>query len=307
MSEQFPHPYPPAPGAPRGGGPAGAVPAHPHAHPHPYAHPYPWPGRPPRNGLGTAALVTGVVGLFLGASFLLSPLGVPLGAAAAVLGVVALRRVRAGTATNRGQALAGVWTGVAGVVLSAALSLVLVMVLGPAFPGRIPETVEVASAVGTPEKPASAGDAVAYGDGLTITASPPLPGGAGAPEEGRRTLILALSNEGTGTVDLQGGGTDVYVGGVPVPEGDAVWEREGPDELAPGEGATAELSVEVADDALLLHLDHAPGAAHARAFWEFDLPRPGGGAPGPGDGAPEHPGTPGRPRDARDDQDVRAV
>ena len=61
----------------------------------------------PRNGLGVASLVLGVASLVAAISFVLFPLALIGGVVGAILGSVALARQRAGMATNRGQALAG--------------------------------------------------------------------------------------------------------------------------------------------------------------------------------------------------------
>lgn len=78
---------------------------------------------PARNGMGTAALVLGVLGLltspFLG--------GVVLGVPALVLGVLGVRRARRGEATNGGTARAGAVLGVLGLAVTAGL-LVLALV-----------------------------------------------------------------------------------------------------------------------------------------------------------------------------------
>ncbi len=89
-------PYPPQPGQ----GPAGSHPA---------------PGHPAararRNGMGTAALVIGVVALTLVLLLLFSPLGAFLGLVAVLLGILGLMRANRGEADNRGQAVAGLVTG----------------------------------------------------------------------------------------------------------------------------------------------------------------------------------------------------
>jgi len=67
--------------------------------------------RPRRNGMGTAALVVGVVALVLVVLILFAPLGAFLGLVALVLGIVGLVRANRGQADNRGQAVAGLVTG----------------------------------------------------------------------------------------------------------------------------------------------------------------------------------------------------
>ena len=76
-----------------------------------------WPTSPvaaPRNGLGTAALVLGVLSIPL--AFVV--IGGLLGIVGLVLGVMALRRVARGLATNRGMAIAGIVLSVLGILLS---------------------------------------------------------------------------------------------------------------------------------------------------------------------------------------------
>jgi hypothetical protein len=68
--------------------------------------------RPRRNGMGTAALVLGVVALVLVLLILFSPLGVLLGLLAVIFGILGIVRVNRGEADNRGQAVAGLVTGV---------------------------------------------------------------------------------------------------------------------------------------------------------------------------------------------------
>ena len=62
----------------------------------------------PRNGMGSAALTLGILGLFLGWLFSLL---------AIIFGGVGVGRANRGEATNRGAALWGLWLGVIGLVL----------------------------------------------------------------------------------------------------------------------------------------------------------------------------------------------
>jgi hypothetical protein len=74
---------------------------------------YPPPVSHPRNGLGTAALVLGIIGLL--ASVLV--FGAIPGLIAIILGFIALGRVRRGEATNRGASIAGIVLGFLSLVL----------------------------------------------------------------------------------------------------------------------------------------------------------------------------------------------
>ena len=96
-----------APGSPYGGQPAPGG----YGGPPPFGTP---PARPPRNGLGVAALVLGVLGL-LTWFFVVGGL---FGLVAVVLGALGRGRAKRGEATNGGVALAGIITGAIAVALS---------------------------------------------------------------------------------------------------------------------------------------------------------------------------------------------
>ena len=74
--------------------------------------------RPRRNGVGVAALVLGVVSLVLAVLVLFFPIAFLLGLIAIILGIVGMRRASRGEADNRGQAIAGLLTGLLAVVLA---------------------------------------------------------------------------------------------------------------------------------------------------------------------------------------------
>lgn len=83
--------------------------------------PYGWQagGAPARrNGLGTAALILGVLAVLTSWTVLF---GLALGVTAVILGAVGRRRSRRGEADNGGVALAGLITGLVGALLSTAL------------------------------------------------------------------------------------------------------------------------------------------------------------------------------------------
>jgi hypothetical protein len=100
------------------------LPPRPVAEPPAFGEPLPT-GR--KNGLGTAALVLGI------ASIPFCGLVIP-GVLAVIFGFVGMARAKRGEANNRGVAMAGLITGVLGLLLSAALIVVLVKLIGsPAF------------------------------------------------------------------------------------------------------------------------------------------------------------------------------
>ena len=89
-----------------------------------YGQPFPPGSQSARNGMGTAALVLGIVGVVLSWTVYL---GVVAGILAIVFGAIGLGRVRRGEATNRGAAKAGL---ILGIVAVALLMLLVVVGLG---------------------------------------------------------------------------------------------------------------------------------------------------------------------------------
>ncbi|WP_354637104.1 DUF4190 domain-containing protein [Kitasatospora camelliae] len=93
------------------------APAAPYPAPAPVLWP-PVPGPEPRNGLGVAAMVLGIVGMVLALTVVLFWFAWLPALVAVVLGVLGLRLCRRGAATNRGVALAGVILGVLALLVS---------------------------------------------------------------------------------------------------------------------------------------------------------------------------------------------
>ncbi|WP_150133302.1 DUF4190 domain-containing protein [Streptomyces hyaluromycini] len=126
---QVPYGYPggpvSAPPAPGYGYPGQPLPSYPAAGPGGYGG---WPGMQPApdNGLGTAAMVTGIISAI---GFCLAPVALVMGVLAIVFGSIGRARVKRGVATNGGQALAGIICGSAGLVLAAAF-ITLIVVAG---------------------------------------------------------------------------------------------------------------------------------------------------------------------------------
>ncbi|GAA2455924.1 DUF4190 domain-containing protein [Streptomyces macrosporus] len=89
--------------------------------------PPPAPAERPRDGMGVAAFVLGLIALVM---FWTVLLGVVPGVLALVFGVVGHRRAKRGEATNGWMALTGAITGFIGLVLSAALISAALAFLG---------------------------------------------------------------------------------------------------------------------------------------------------------------------------------
>lgn len=89
---------------------------HPHEAPA-YGSPQAPPTNPERNGLGLAALITGVVGILFGFIPLTFFFALILGVIGLILGLAGLSRVRKNKATNKGTTTSGAIAGVVAIAL----------------------------------------------------------------------------------------------------------------------------------------------------------------------------------------------
>jgi len=76
-----------------------------------------------RNGMGTTALVVGVVALVLAALLIFFPIAFVLGILAVIFGAVGIRRADRGEANNRGHAIAGLVCGAVAFVLAVSIAI----------------------------------------------------------------------------------------------------------------------------------------------------------------------------------------
>jgi glycerol uptake facilitator-like aquaporin len=76
-----------------------------------------------RNGMGTAALVVGVVALVLAVLIIFFPLAALLGIFGAIFGIIGMRRVSRGEADNRPHAVAGLVTGLLAVAIAVSIGV----------------------------------------------------------------------------------------------------------------------------------------------------------------------------------------
>jgi hypothetical protein len=82
-----------------------------------------------RNGLGTAALVLGIIGVVTDLTVFLCFFGFILGILAIVFGAIGRARANRGEASNKKVAIWGLWLGIASLVLSIVAGIVLVHIV----------------------------------------------------------------------------------------------------------------------------------------------------------------------------------
>lgn len=141
-----------------------------------------------RNGLGTAALILGIIGTLSGFIPLFFWLAGILGVIALILGLVGTGRVKRGEANNKGVAVTGAILGLASLVLAVVGAVITFTAVKDAV-DEIDKTLKdtATTAPATPggsakgeggkgqdkSKPLAAGETAAYEDGLEITVSAP--------------------------------------------------------------------------------------------------------------------------------------
>ncbi|MFE2110000.1 DUF4190 domain-containing protein [Kitasatospora sp. NPDC059463] len=222
----FPGPFP-APGGFPGASP-GAIPG---AFPGPgvpYWAPYPVPAPQPRNGLGIAAMVLGIVGTVLGLAVILFWLSWLPALLAVILGAVALTQVRKGVATNRGTALAGVILGVVGLLVSTGAGVFVVTEIRAVNEERAAkererleaerrriEAERAAAAADEKARHPAYGQSYTFPDGLKVTMAEPeryVPDETvfKAPKNARIIQVrITIVNTGSAEVPLRGSGLPV--------------------------------------------------------------------------------------------------
>ncbi|MEU8760763.1 DUF4352 domain-containing protein [Streptomyces sp. NPDC048659] len=142
-----------------------------------------------RNGLGTAALILGIIGTLSGLIPLFFWLAGILGLIALILGLVGRGRVKRGEASNKGVTLTGAILGLAALILSVVGAVITfsavsdaVDEIDKAIKDSAPKDPAAKSPAGQgdagakpgkadKDKPLAAGDTVVYDDNLKITVS----------------------------------------------------------------------------------------------------------------------------------------
>ncbi|WP_329311810.1 DUF4352 domain-containing protein [Streptomyces sp. NBC_01262] len=269
-------PPPPPPGA----GPYGQPMPYP-----PYGYPgypgYPmspygaWPPPTARNGFGTAAMVLGIVGAVLGIACFGAALGLPLGIAAIIFGIIGLRLANRGEATNRSQALTGLILGIVATLVSAAMIAFFVTGIMTGFFDGLDEGngSTISADGGYYDEPLHEGGGATYDDGLvvTVTAVEPTSGLEGVSDGGSAlTFTVTVVNNGDSTADLDGSEITAYADS---DDDDPLQDMSTNDgltgDLEPDGAQSTKVVVIVPDtDDGTIQLEIAPGYDYDYAYWE---------------------------------------
>ena len=133
-----------------------------------------------RNGLGTAALILGIIGTLSGLIPLFFWLAGILGLIALVLGLVGKGRVKRGEANNKGVTLTGAILGLAALILSVVGAVITFTAVSEAVDelDKIDNSLKDSAPKDPGGKAAqgkalAAGDTIEYEDGLKVTVSAP--------------------------------------------------------------------------------------------------------------------------------------
>ncbi|WDN52278.1 DUF4352 domain-containing protein [Streptomyces clavuligerus] len=267
----------------------------------------PAPPRRMRNGLGTAALVLGLIGAISGLIPLLFWLGGTLGLIALILGLSGRARAKRGEADNRKVALAGALLGLVAMVAGVAGAVITFKAVddavddidkittgqsaskepgadsGPGGKDGADGADGKDKAKGTEKKGDSAltaGDSASYPDGLKVTTAKPqdfTPDEyAAGHAEGNKAYRITITVENTGTkkfdtallmVEARAGAEGVTA--EQIFDGSVGNGFSGT--LAPGKKATATFGFSAPGDARDLTLEVTPGFDHDASQWELKL------------------------------------
>ncbi|MGI5482367.1 DUF4190 domain-containing protein [Streptomyces lavendofoliae] len=255
------------------------------------------PPRPARNGLGTAALVLGILGTLAGVVPLMFWLAGILGLIALVLGLVGRGRVKRGEATNKGVTTAGAVLGLIAMILSVVGAVLLYKVVddavneatkassstAPKDPAGGGSGAPAAGATGKADKgkPLAAGDTSVYDDDLQVTVSAATSVKAGefaiGHTEGNKVYEVTITVENAGKEKFS---TDGLTVGARAGENGVTAEEIFDGEtygtgftgsVLPGKKATVKYAFDAPADAGSLTVEVTPGFDYDAAQWDLKL------------------------------------
>ncbi|MEU8889481.1 DUF4190 domain-containing protein [Streptomyces sp. NPDC048442] len=261
--------------------------------------------RTARNGLGTAALILGIIGSLSGLVPLLFWLAGILGLIALVLGLTGAGRVKRGEATNKGVALTGAVLGLASLVLSVVGAVLLfkavddgIKEVDKALSGQEPVKKDAgkgAAAAGSDKaadkegakdgtkdgaKALAAGEAAEYEDKLTVTVSAPAkytPGeyAAGHTKGNKARLVtVVINNAGTEKFDAALVTATARAGQDGTEAEQIIDDKVGlgfSGTVMPGKKVTVKYAFDVPADAKNLTVEVTPDFTRKSGVWDLKL------------------------------------
>lgn len=240
------------------------------------------PGGPgPRNGLGTAALVLGIIA----AVFAFIPLAgifvaIPLAALAVILGAVGIGRAVKGSATNKGVAISGTALGAVAIALTSVMTAAVFNAVdgstpaarGPSEGQDSAQAGDRDGAGGAGQSPAAGvGDTVRSGDlGLTVTdvrARSEVSDDFGYTEEARGKFVIVdvrAQNTGDDQYSFFAGSVNAYddEGQEYSSTSDVAFvlgETDLAEPINPGQSATGYIAYDVPEGVTLSHIEVSGG------------------------------------------------
>jgi hypothetical protein len=249
---------------------------------------------PARNGLGTAALVLGIIGILFAVIPFLFWIGTVLGLLALILGIVGLGRAKRGEATNKGTATAGTVLGLLALIVSVIIGIVTVMAvdeavdeLNKAVENTAPKDASAGGADGSGDEAAAdkgkalvADETSVYDDDVQVTVSAPKPYSptefAVGHTEGNQAYQVTVTIENGGkekydtslvTVDARAGKDGVTA--EQIFDGDTGGGFEGM--ILPGKKATVTVAFDAPADAKNLTVEVSPGFEYDASQWELTV------------------------------------
>lgn len=265
----------------------------------PYGHNAPAP-QPARNGLGTAALVLGIIGTISGLIPFFFWLAGILGLIALILGLSGRGRVKRGEAANKGVTTTGAVLGLVALILSVVGAVLTFKAVDEAVDeinkatGGNSATKEPAADAGRKDKGDAAddkgkgdkgkgleaGDAAVYDDDLTITVSAPRPYTADEYAVGHTKgnkayqVTVVVENAGKEKFNATLLTADARAGEEGVTAEEIFDNKVGggfTGTILPGKKSTVLFAFDAPADAKTLTVEVSPGLEHDASQWELKL------------------------------------
>lgn len=242
-----------------------------------------------RNGLGTAALILGIIGTVSGLIPLLFWLAGILGVIALILGLTGRGRVKRGQATNKGVTTTGAVLGLAALVLSV-VGAVITFKAASDLVDEIDKGIEQAApkdpssgsgaSKGDAGKGLAAGDSSVYDDDLQVTVSEPKPYKpsefAAGHTDGNKAyqVTVVIENGGKEKFDASLVTVDARAGKDGVDAEQIFDEKVGTGftgTVLPGKKSTVVYAFDAPKDAKNLTVEVSPGLDHDASQWELKI------------------------------------